>query len=627
LALLLGWMGWASTAFAQAQQSDAIALERMRLATDPAGIIGVESGSVLRHLTWNAAAWAGWQNNPLIVYRVTDGERVGALVGNRVGGGLVGAVGLWDIGQLGVELPVVLFQDRRLGEGVTVGDLPALTPGGVGNLRLVPKVRLFNSADHGVDGALVLGVLVPIGSGAGFLGDPDFAFQPELALSRGFGAFRAAVNLGAAFRNTRTLLNLPVRNELSLQVGGAYRVGSLEEGTLPLELSLTLGGNVAAAAPFVNAGENAFEARLLAAYQATKSTQVFLGGGRGLSRGWGTPDWRAFGGVRFSPDLGTPAVAAAPRDGDADGVPDTSDKCPAEAGPAALRGCPDPDPDKDGLAAAQDACPNEAGPVENKGCADKDSDADGVVDRLDGCPGEAGLTENKGCPDKDSDADGIVDRQDGCPAESGPADNKGCPDKDADADGIVDRQDGCPGEAGPVENKGCPDKDTDGDKVVNRLDECPDLAGPAATKGCPKGNTVKLVGNRIEFKGTVYFDTNKDVIQKRSFPLLDSIATVIKAHPEIQKVHIEGHTDDRGKPAHNLDLSQRRSEAIKRYMVGKGVAPERLGAQGFGQTRPVASNKTADGRSQNRRVEFRVDFDETTDAPAQPEGATPPGKQ
>ncbi|HLL55830.1 MAG TPA: Ig-like domain-containing protein, partial [Myxococcaceae bacterium] len=285
-----------------------------------------------------------------------------------------------------------------------------------------------------------------------------------------------------------------------------------------------------------------------------------------------------------------------------------------------LQGCPDPDPDRDRVLGEADACPNEAGPVETRGCPDTDPDRDRVLGEADACPNEAGPIGNRGCPDDpDPDRDGVFGAQDACPKVAGPVENKGCPDKDTDRDGLVDRLDPCPTVAGPADNNGCPDTDSDGDSLVDRLDACPTAAGPAANRGCPekaaeppKAGEVTMRDNKIVFKGTVHFATNRDVIQSKSFSLLDSIADFIKAHPEMKKVIVEGHTDNVGGDAHNLALSQRRAQAIVRYLVNKGVAPNLLEAQGFGATKPVADNKTDKGRAQNRRVEFTVTFDALT---------------
>ncbi|MEW5855570.1 MAG: OmpA family protein, partial [Myxococcota bacterium] len=151
-----------------------------------------------------------------------------------------------------------------------------------------------------------------------------------------------------------------------------------------------------------------------------------------------------------------------------------------------------------------------------------------------------------------------------------------------DQDGFLDAQDKCPNEPETINNN----EDDDG---------CPD-----------QGKTlVKLETERIVILEKVFFDTNKDTIQPRSYPLLDQVAQVLKTHPEL-RVRVEGHTDSQGKPEANLDLSDRRANAVRTYLIGKGVDAQRLEARGYGQTRPVDTNKTSRGRENNRRVEFVV---------------------
>ena len=131
---------------------------------------------------------------------------------------------------------------------------------------------------------------------------------------------------------------------------------------------------------------------------------------------------------------------------------------------------------------------------------------------------------------------------------------------------------------------------------------------PARTpvEGVAEEPQAALEGDRIELKGAVYFENAKAVLQPRSFALLDEVASVMEAHPEVKLVNIEGQTDDRGSAAANLALSQARAQSVKAYLVGKGVAAERLGAHGSGPTSPIADNATAEGREKNRRVEFIV---------------------
>jgi outer membrane protein OmpA-like peptidoglycan-associated protein len=177
---------------------------------------------------------------------------------------------------------------------------------------------------------------------------------------------------------------------------------------------------------------------------------------------------------------------------------------------------------------------------------------------------------------------------------------------DTDGDGIADADDRCPAVRGSRENGGCPDEDRDADTVVDRSDACPDLAGPVENGGCPPKAAVKLEGDRIQFEGTIYFAVGSAVIQKRSARLLDGISTVIQAHPEIARIRVEGHTDSQGGRAFNQSLSQRRAAAVVRALVTRGVAADRLVAEGWGPDRPVADNATREGRAKNRRVELHV---------------------
>lgn len=181
---------------------------------------------------------------------------------------------------------------------------------------------------------------------------------------------------------------------------------------------------------------------------------------------------------------------------------------------------------------------------------------------------------------------------------------------DADDDGLVDGDDQCPMEPGPMERNGCPARDTDQDGVIDERDSCPTVPGPEQNDGCPekeKKSLVKITDRKLEIKDAVYFDTGKATIKPKSFPLLDQMATVISEHPEIAHVRVEGHTDNRSGREYNLRLSQARAESVRQYLIGKGVAPERLAAQGFGFDRPVADNATAEGRALNRRTEFIIE--------------------
>ena len=162
-------------------------------------------------------------------------------------------------------------------------------------------------------------------------------------------------------------------------------------------------------------------------------------------------------------------------------------------------------------------------------------------------------------------------------------------------------------EPGVVENRGCPDRDRDGDTVVDRVDNCPDEPGTVENHGCREQQLVELRQGQLVILEKIYFRVNSATIDRRSFPLLDQVAAVLNAHPEILKVRVEGHTDSRGADARNLSLSQRRVNSVVTYLVRKGVARARLEAVGYGETRPVIPNATTeDEHEANRRVEFVI---------------------
>ncbi len=312
-----------------------------------------------------------------------------------------------------------------------------------------------------------------------------------------------------------------------------------------------------------------------------------------------------------------------PIDTDGDGVYDFKDKCsntPVEArGSIDENGCPK-DTDNDGIFDYLDKCPGTpAGvQVDSNGCP-LDSDGDGVADYLDLCPNTPlaakGLVDKNGCP-LDSDDDGVYDYLDLCantPIEArGFIDKNGCP-LDSDDDGVADYLDKCPNtpvEArGTVDEKGCP-RDTDGDGIADYLDNCPKLFGVAANKGCPEVKKEIRTLFQKALQG-IQFESGKDVIKKSSNVILDQIAKVLVDNKSYL-VEIQGHTDNVGKPELNQLLSEKRANAVRNYLIAKGVEDKRITAKGYGDTKPVASNKTTQGKAKNRRVEFIVTFEEVT---------------
>jgi outer membrane protein OmpA-like peptidoglycan-associated protein len=310
-----------------------------------------------------------------------------------------------------------------------------------------------------------------------------------------------------------------------------------------------------------------------------------------------------------------------PIDTDGDGVPDYLDKCPdtpSEAfGKVDENGCPI-DSDGDSVPDYLDKCPNTPQDaytsIDENGCP-KDADGDGVPDYLDKCPNTpieaSGKVDEKGCP-LDSDADGVPDYLDKCPntPQGVPVDENGCP-KDTDGDGVPDYLDKCPNtpkEAyNAVDENGCP-KDTDNDGIPDYLDQCPRTPGVKENGGCPelKKEIRQLLQKALR---GIQFDTNKATIKKVSFPILNEIVKVMNENPTY-KLSISGHTDSQGDDATNLALSKARANAVAEYLIANGVNALRLAAEGYGETQPVATNATANGRALNRRVEFVVEFEE-----------------
>ena len=267
------------------------------------------------------------------------------------------------------------------------------------------------------------------------------------------------------------------------------------------------------------------------------------------------------------------------KDQDGDGVANGRDKCPHTPPGEAVTpfGCP-PDSDFDGIYDSEDDCPNEKGPKANKGCPWGDRDNDGIMDNVDKCPDTPGIQRFRGCPD--TDGDGIPDNEDRCPTKKGPRGNKGCPYEmhDSDGDGLKDNEDNCPLTPGPVENKGCPElKPEEKAKIKAAFDN-------------------------------LLFETGKSIIKESSYISLNGLVNVMSAHEEL-KLSLEGHTDNVGDDDANMQLSKDRAQAVKQYLMDGGIKGSRITAEGFGETRPVDTNDTPEGRKHNRRVEMNIKYD------------------
>jgi outer membrane protein OmpA-like peptidoglycan-associated protein len=533
--------------------------QRFRPAPGTEGYLTVEGAQVPAHKTISPSLWLNWGHDPVLIVD-DDGNVRERIVESMTTLNLMAAIGLWNRLELGLDLPVHF----TTGEGVEAADKDGL---GLGDVRLLPKVRLLGDRDaNGLGLAFALPVSLPTGSDKRGMSAATVTLNPKAIIEGRLGqSVRLAANAGykwvpenetldPADQGTVAIRGTEIGNELTY--GAAVGV---HPGTERYEIFAELFG--AAPAEEVNGNENAkpIELDLAVRHLARNGFATTIGAGTGFVAALGTPDLRVFAGLAWAP----PPV----RDQDADGLADDADSCPTQA------------EDKDGF-------------QDTDGCPDADNDADTFLDALDQCPDAPetrnGVADDDGCPDVegDRDGDGLLDSADKCPGDAEDKDafedTDGCPDPDNDRDGVLDPADQCPTEAEVRNNF----QDDDG---------CPDVA--------PQ---VRVTADKLEIMEKVYFDNDKATIKAESFGILDQVAATLSARPEIGKLRVEGHTSAKGAADHNLDLSKRRAAAVRKYLIAKGVAAERLVSEGYGASRPLEAGDSPAADEKNRRVEFVI---------------------
>jgi outer membrane protein OmpA-like peptidoglycan-associated protein len=225
----------------------------------------------------------------------------------------------------------------------------------------------------------------------------------------------------------------------------------------------------------------------------------------------------------------------------------------------------------------------------------------------------------------DKDGDGISDNEDRCPTDpedrDGFEDLDGCPDNDNDRDGLWDKVDRCPDNPEDPDSweddDGCPDPDNDSDRIADVVDSCPlkpeVYNGLEDGDGCPddlprvvETDNVKITEGKVVILQKIHFGMDKAAIKSISWEILDEVGEVLVSNPQLKRVRIEGHTDSVGGADYNLSLSTNRANAVRVYLVGRGVATERLEARGYGETVPVVANDGRHNKAINRRVEFTI---------------------
>jgi outer membrane protein OmpA-like peptidoglycan-associated protein len=542
---------------------------------------------------------------------------------------LQAAVGFTKLPHFGLELGVILPMGVVSGVGnpTNPGANPntnlddqsfTFTKQGIGDLQVHPKIRLMNATRNGLGFAIIPSIILPTGDKNSFLGEGQTIFQPTAVLDTELGylgRFRAAVNGGMRIRSHQsqfvddgtsfgprpyTGVSADTSTHAGIQVGTEFIGGlGLSYGVVPQKFDLVaeVYGALGSSSNKINPDGTTSKLGPLA--EAIGGIKLYLarnsffeiGGGYRVATAYGSAAPRAFIGFIFEPSIG---------DRDGDGYKDDVDQCPDD--PEDFDdfededGCPDPDNDKDGILDVDDKCPNE--PETKNGYKDED-----------------------GCPDTttfDRDGDGIPDDVDKCPDDPEDKDNfedeDGCPDPDNDKDGIPDVNDLCPNDPEDKDNfedhDGCPDPDNDHDRILDANDKCPNdpetYNGFQDADGCPDKGKVIVHKGKLEILDKIYFETDKDEIKPVSFPLLDAIAATINGNPQIQLLEIQGHADERGDDAHNLDLTERRAHSVRVALEQRNVLPSRLKSHGYGETKPICTQHNEDCWSKNRRVEFII---------------------
>jgi OOP family OmpA-OmpF porin len=596
---------------ASASAQTRLNIEHFQPNMDGKGLFATEGAEMLQPKEFALGLVLHYAREPLRAAFL--GQPTRQVVTGRLTADLLVNAGITSWLQVGLASPFVFYNQLT-------SAIPGARGGfGLGPTRAELKFGAGNLERDGFGIAFIPRILFSGSSSDGFLSDNEPVFSPLLVL--GYNLRKEVKVAGVPWGD-----ELFWRFALGFQLSDQVEVGGEFLGAT--SATHPFGGKIA---------YNPMEVLVGARYKFASNALFEVGFGPGLDQGYGTPAFRVFGGIMVTsggvePDKdgdGVPDKAdkcpdvVGPRenqgcpwpDRDGDGVLDKDDRCPDVAGPRENQGCPWPDRDGDGVLDKDDKCPGEPGPAENQGCPWPDQDKDGVPDKDDKCPNEAGPKENQGCPvPKDTDGDGIPDKDDRCPNEAGPRENQGCPWPDGDKDGVLDKDDKCPREPGPAENQGCPWPDRDKDGVPDKDDNCPDQPGPASNKGCPEKGPV-LTKDEVKIDEKVMFKTGSATILKKSYGILNAVADLMKKFPDqTKKVEVQGHTDDVGSAKANKRLSQRRAEAVMKYLVKKGISKKRLSAKGFGPEQPLvqvdkkkmskAELKAA--REQNRRVQFKI---------------------
>lgn len=557
-------------ALAQDQKIPGLSLQRFRPAPNPGDYLTVYGSGIENHLRITGGLYLNWADNPLELIVSAENEieasRQG-VIDYQFFADFFASISLYEWAEIGIVLPVGLAQASETG-GVPFDQSPTTT--GLGDLRLVAKGRILKLGEYAPVGvAGVVSVGFPTGDSEAFYGDGGVSFDAVVAVDYNpWSSMRLGLNVGYRFRpETAEIGRFTIGDAIILS--GALTLPLFRDD---LDLLAEINGEIGVDSTneFLSSEERPVEGEIGVRYRVYDGEGVFnnlaLTGAVGVgTSAIGAPDVRVLLGVGYFWVAGGTWAQDYRYGGHVGEIKD----------------CPEPGtvPESEIPRICRELKPKEP-----------DSDGDGVPDKQDACPfkGIAGEIDERGCPNNDRDLDGIPDHEDACPEvaedKDGFEDEDGCPELDNDQDTIADVQDDCPIEP----------------EIFNGIDD---------QDGCPDNDPnakVQVRDGKVEIKEQVFFETNKAKIKSESNRLLNEVADLLVNNPQIGSIDIEGHTDDRGDDDYNKKLSQKRAEAVGKYLANRGVEESRLNPIGYGEEQPIADNETKDGRAKNRRVEFTI---------------------
>ncbi len=532
-----------------------------------------------------------WAHAPLVV-RWGDGETLN-LVRDSVNLDLLAGVTFWRL-RVGADLPLYLLSTSDIEGG----------GGGLGDIGLDIRGSILDERKSGVGLALNGRLDLPTATVDAALGSPGLGGELGVIASKGFGDLLLAANLGTRFLTETQLVNVEVDDQFFYRVGGGYAL------TDAAGLSLDVAGHLNYNAPFGNPAANPLEGLVGGWYRIQERLVVRGGVGHGFTQGIASPDLRLVAMVGWEPPDDT--------DTDGDGILDAKDSCPEQ--PEDADGWED-----------RDGCPDPSVPLTVHIVDGEGNPIPGAVADVSGPESLVGGPEttgelHPGAYKLDASLGGYLpvvqefQLTEGEPKEitivleAAPA----------TVDVVVVGPDGQPVDATFTIGEGEPVATKSGQGTVQLLPGAYEItvrsegyAVDSRELSLEPGETevvkvqlrptqVALTVEKIEVKGEVYFDTAKATIKSESNPLLDEVAQVLKDHPEILRLRIEGHTDSRGDAAYNLQLSKDRAAAVRAYLEAKGVDAARLESEGFGESKPLDKRENAAAWEKNRRVDFFV---------------------